>query len=755
MSETDSAMTSNRILTSLLEALDRRDYVVARGIVSGLSDAATAEFSDNDRLLADILVAECSCFLGENSLEASAKCEAIADALSSTSSHWLYARACFVLAVSKLGRGCLREALDDCSKSIYAFRRANDPQGASRSLNWLGEIHMDASDFRSACRCYRSSEDLALAAGLKRSVAIARFNITKPLALMGRLREASQALLTNAAFLAKYTDRLNIIRHELFSAFVHIQLREYELARAVLAALNAKLPGLPQREQGAWCEYMGELELACGNLVEAEMHLRRGIEVGTGKSRDESVIGQSRRLLAEVRLAQNNLDETLAECERALEPILEVGERFEEGCVHRIIGEVHARRNDHAQARAAFKQSLDILRDIGAQFELAKTDLAAGESDVFSRRERLAHLAEAERMFEEVGVDYWIQRTRDQLKLVLDDRGEELARRSPRAAGSQNGYFVTADVETCQTLEMAQRYARSDIAILITGETGVGKDQLARYIHKVSPRHDRPLVAIDLSTIPESLWESELFGHRKGVFTGATGDKIGLLQSADGGTVFFNEIGNLSPALQAKLLEFLDTHQVRRIGELEPVTLDVRLIAATNLDLKEAVNRGAFRGDLYYRLAQAPLHLKPLRERRGDIIPLVRHFMVEYGVPPEEVGLIDRQLWVDRAVNGQWSGNARDLRSFVYRLIALADRPTDPEFPRWAALLVEQIDVIHEPAVIAVTRDKLVAALDKCGWNRRAAARDLGLSEASVRRLMGRYALGRDSDLEPADIARE
>jgi transcriptional regulator with GAF, ATPase, and Fis domain len=304
--------------------------------------------------------------------------------------------------------------------------------------------------------------------------------------------------------------------------------------------------------------------------------------------------------------------------------------------------------------------------------------------------------------------------------------------------------FITANHATIEVVRLAERLARTDIAILLTGETGAGKDQLSRHIHASSPRHNEPFLPIDLSVLPESLWESEVFGHRKGVFTGASCDKTGLLESANGGTVFFNEIGNLPLPFQAKLLELLDSRKIRRLGDTVARPLDVRFIAATNVDLSEAVAQGRFRADLYYRLAQAPLHLKPLRERREDIIPLIRHFLLEFGVPLADLSLLNRQLWVDRAHNGHWAGNVRQLRSFVHRLVAIAERPSDPEFSGWADRLLEQIDVIHEPNVGGkMTREALVAALERNLWNQRATARDLGITEGGIRHLMRRWGVQR------------
>jgi DNA-binding NtrC family response regulator len=219
---------------------------------------------------------------------------------------------------------------------------------------------------------------------------------------------------------------------------------------------------------------------------------------------------------------------------------------------------------------------------------------------------------------------------------------------------------------------------------------------------------------------------------------------VGLLESANGGTVFFNEIGNLPMGLQAKLLEVLDTRQVRRIGESQAIPLDIRFIAATNVDLSDAEADGRFRADLFYRFAEAPLHLLPLRERRADILPLLRHFLTECGLPASELAVIDQHLWVDRAHNGQWAGNVRRLRSFVRQLVAVAERPSDPEFPVWADRLLERMDIIQEPNIGArLSRESLVDALARNQWNQRATARNLGITEGGVRHLMRRMGVQR------------
>jgi transcriptional regulator with GAF, ATPase, and Fis domain len=300
---------------------------------------------------------------------------------------------------------------------------------------------------------------------------------------------------------------------------------------------------------------------------------------------------------------------------------------------------------------------------------------------------------------------------------------------------------------------MAECWAQEDLAILITGETGTGKDLLARYVRWMSPRRLQPFVTIDLNTVPESLWESELFGHRKGTFTGAAGEKTGLLESADHGTVFLNEIGNLPVSLQAKLLEFLDTRKVRPLGHARPKTLDVRFIAATNTELTDAVAAGRFRSDLYYRLEQAPLHLLPLRHRREDIPLLLEHFLRQGGVSAPMIGHVLNQRWVKRASDLPWSGNVRQLRHFTQRLVTLAGRRANSrEFGAWAERLIDHMRRNgngngngngHGKSAIETEREELMDVLARHAWNQRATARDLGISEGGLRHRMRRLKVTR------------
>lgn len=731
-------------VSAAMDFLDRRDYSGALQYIQNCLADPSLSASQRDVDLLSASSAECLAILGRND-DALAISLPIAQTCRPSDAHEVYAAACIASAAAYYFRGELELAADCVSDALHAARRVDDARLIAKSLNWSGNIAFYAGEYPTARARYRECMDLVEERGLVGWSSVVRLNVGLTCALTGDLADASSALNDCLEGCAGEENQITAIRSQLVMSFVDVQSRRFDTARHALGSLSSLLAGDSYvREQGAWREYMGELELACGDLGASENHLLSGIELASRGSRDESLIGQSRRLLAEVRLAQGNYLEAIAEGERALESIRKVGERFEEGAVYRVFGAAYQRIDQHPDSRAAFKQSMEILRNIGARLEWAKSCLAAGRCDAFTQRERLAYLVEAERLFGEIGIEYWIEETRHQLSSAFNDRDEELTTTESPKLEPAESLFITADPTTIETVRLVERLARTDIAILLTGETGVGKDQLSRLIHAASPRHDNPFLPIDLSTLPETLWESEVFGHRKGAFTGAISDKVGLLESANGGTVFLNEIGNLPPAFQAKLLELLDSNKIRRVGDTQLRPLNVRFVAATNVNLREAVTLGRFRADLYYRLAQAPLHLKPLRERRDDIVPLLRHFLLEFGVPVSDLGFLGRQLWVERAINGHWAGNVRQLRSFVHRLVAIADRPSEPDFPGWAERLLEQIDVIHEPNVGArVSRDALYMALERNSWNQRATARDLGITEGGVRHLMRRFEVQR------------
>jgi DNA-binding NtrC family response regulator len=223
------------------------------------------------------------------------------------------------------------------------------------------------------------------------------------------------------------------------------------------------------------------------------------------------------------------------------------------------------------------------------------------------------------------------------------------------------------------TLLAVQRAAASDATVLLLGESGTGKELMSRALHQLSPRAKGPFVAINCAAIPEHLLENELFGHEKGAFTGASARKVGKAELAHRGTLFLDEIGELAPPLQAKILRLVQEKQFERVGGVSTLTVDVRLVAATNRDLREAVAARTFREDLFFRLSVFPIEIPPLRRRRGDILPLADHFLARYGreMGRRELKLTDEARAVLTAHS--WPGNVRELQNCMERAAILAD----------------------------------------------------------------------------------
>jgi DNA-binding NtrC family response regulator len=269
--------------------------------------------------------------------------------------------------------------------------------------------------------------------------------------------------------------------------------------------------------------------------------------------------------------------------------------------------------------------------------------------------------------------------------------------------------------------------------VLIQGESGTGKELVAQAIHRNSPAADRPFIVIDCGALSDTLLESELFGHEKGAFTGAVASKQGLLEAAKGGTVFLDEIGNISDAMQMKLLRVIQEQQVTRVGSIRPVKINVRFLAASNRDLQEMAQSGQFREDLYHRLNVVKITVPPLRERGDDIPLLVQHFVerfaAEYG--RDVVGFDEDSM--QRLVAYHWPGNVRELRNVVERHVALASSPvlTLEDFSTPGVAPHAGIDA-DNPTLAELERRYLAKVLDGCAGNRTQAAKVLGIDKSTL-----------------------
>lgn len=269
----------------------------------------------------------------------------------------------------------------------------------------------------------------------------------------------------------------------------------------------------------------------------------------------------------------------------------------------------------------------------------------------------------------------------DEVKLVvskaLDRRAIALEnkrlRRELQAIRERSGEIIGTSENMQEVFRLVEKIARTDATTLIRGESGTGKDLIAREIHLQSLRATKPFISINCAALPETLLESELFGHARGAFTGAVMTKRGLFEEADGGTIFLDEIGDISLPLQAKLLRFLQNREFIRVGETAVRRVDVRVIVATNKDLEAAIERGTFRSDLYYRLNVITIYLPPLRERRSDIPLLVKHFARKFAAKSLKGPISFSREAMDALVKYDWPGNVRELENAIERALILMD----------------------------------------------------------------------------------
>ncbi|MEE9268821.1 MAG: sigma 54-interacting transcriptional regulator [Candidatus Krumholzibacteria bacterium] len=317
-------------------------------------------------------------------------------------------------------------------------------------------------------------------------------------------------------------------------------------------------------------------------------------------------------------------------------------------------------------------------------------------------------------------------------------RKENLALRGSVLSGAE---IIGSSETVKRMLKLADRVAPAHATVLLSGETGTGKEVLAKYIHNVSPRAARPFVAVNCAALPETLLESELFGHEKGSFTGAMAQHIGRFELADNGTLLLDEIGDISASTQVKLLRLLEERAFTRIGGTRLISCDVRIIAATNRDLKKAVAEGSFRDDLFYRLNVFPIEVPPLRERREDIPALIEHFTRLTSVEPCNAS----PEAVRDLTAYDWPGNIRELANVIERAVLLADTPEllpahfPPEITR-----TDKHAPLPEESLWASERAMIVKALRENHWNQSKAARALGISRDNLRYRVKKYDIKRD-----------
>jgi len=395
--------------------------------------------------------------------------------------------------------------------------------------------------------------------------------------------------------------------------------------------------------------------------------------------------------------------------------------------LERLSGASHSERRTEEDTSATYSKPLIIILTAFGTIERAVRAMQLGAFDFLTKPFSADHLTV---VVKKALTAVALHRQVDVLRQEVDDRFDHL---------------VGANAKMVAQLTIAKQAAQSDVTVLLLGETGTGKEVVARAIHRWSPRRSKPFVAVNCAALPEQLLENELFGHEKGSFTGAVKREPGKIEVAEGGTVFLDEIGDMPLPLQSRLLRVLQDQTFYRVGGTQPVRTNVRFIAATNQDIRRAIQQGTFREDLYYRLAVITVTLPPLRERLDDVPALARHFL-NRGVG---MGIHRPCALSDHAVQAlqqyQWPGNIRELENVLTRALILCPEDTidlaylhltDAPFPSANKAETGSPSRYYHESMDAYSRKIIEEALRRNGWNQTRASEELGLQRTYLTKLL-------------------
>ncbi|NIN00553.1 MAG: tetratricopeptide repeat protein [candidate division Zixibacteria bacterium] len=624
--------------------------------------------------------------------------------------------------------GDFRNAELHLRDAASTYRRVEDRKGITRTYNELSRLCFTTGKYDTAIeylndglRYCQETEDQRLAATVLG-------NLGTVYTISDRWRKAQRNLRKSLKLNKICKREIDVSRCYLSLGYLSILLRQFSKAKDYLnRAFRIIAENNFTRELAIYHEYSGALELVRGDLEAAHHHLREAIGIGEEIAPKSAIISQSYRLLAELLLEKGDYQQALSSCRKSMQVCKDLGESLEEAANYRTLGLLHSHSDHPDEAKESFAKATRILENMGVKFELARTYQCMGKCTGFEFWERMKFLGRAEDLSSRLDSPYYLatvhadfarlffendkvtaaQDFLNRAESVFEQLGEtkdveslsplekQIQARQPSGqyvsvnsfsgarvqnSGGSFADIITGDSAVLKILENARQVKDLDVTILLEGETGTGKDLLAKAIHYTSNRKDNKYVVASCAALPESLLESELFGYKKGAFTNAVSDKKGLLDEAHGGTLYLDEIAEVPSPIQVKLLRAIEEKEIMRIGEVKPRKVDFRVIAATNKNLEELVNQGKFRTDLFYRLNVVRFELPPLRERRQDIALLVGYFLKKYwangigqnstgnGQHPGVMPTLDPRI-MDLFLNYHWPGNVRELENDIKRLL--------------------------------------------------------------------------------------
>ncbi|MCX6831759.1 MAG: sigma 54-interacting transcriptional regulator [candidate division Zixibacteria bacterium] len=710
--------------TLLDDLFANRQYAEALQYIDSLNVRRSRDLSREDIAHLYFAQGQCLYWLGDYR-KAAVKVRCSIWLSDSLNDNFFYARQKYTLGQIYRETGRLEEALAAYTESHAFFKRVRDYDRTLVASTVIALIHFQKGDYQRAIEVNEDVMQKARLYRLPQRSRTAAFNLCRVLMLTGDLSQVGELLDSIAD---DCTDLLSLTWLESLRGMLSVRLLDDAGAIEHLGNAIARARECHYRRDEVVClEYLALNDFYHGRHAEAIGYCE---QILATPEVTPSAVAQTLWLLTEVYVAENKLTlaaETGAKAEQA---ITQVKEWAELGCLHRALALLADKRGDLQGTIDHFDKASEILNRHGARYELAVTYLAAGAAACLDAETKKERLHQAKTLFTEMDVPKWVTQTEEAIAYLSLSKPQCKSIRSTKNSIEQPE-IITQNPDMARILEDATKLAATDMTILITGETGTGKDLLAKYIHCHSKRVSGPFHNQNMATLPAALIEAELFGYRRGAFTGADGEKAGLLESVNGGTFCFNEIGEMSLSMQTKLLDVLESGMVRRLNDNVGRPIDVRFIAVTNRDLEERVNAGKFRCDLLYRLRGAHLHLPPLGDRQDDLPLLTQFFLQRLGFG--EYKLREAEMIVEQCgcYRYDWPGNVRELGSVLRKAVALTPSRILPELIGRLSIEVTRLSKTDGDDD---ERAKLAAVLERNGGNLTRAAEAVGMPASTFRR---------------------
>jgi transcriptional regulator with PAS, ATPase and Fis domain len=623
----------------------------------------------------------------------------------------------------------LIEAKEVLLAAHYSYCRCNNLPKAAAALNRLARCNGLTGDFEASVRNLKNS--MAIYDELSDNVSKA--HVAHNLAVVQLMAgDLNKCFSTYASYpiTAETHGKQRVLNYWSMSSLYHAFKGDIDTAKKTISQCVPTIDNYPH-DKAVYFENLGQILLLDKDYAPAEDALKSGLEISLPGT---ALVSQIKRLLADLYVATGKFDLAKQYATEGLKVARKIRERKEIAAYYRIFAQIKQHDGDEKKARKWYKKAIELFDLIRSRYELAVTRYLAATSGLFSNEERTTMLCLAKEYFESEHVTHYVKKIDAEFYKVVLPQSDVVKTRPTGRSGNTCPTIICRSPQMKEVVRLLHKVASPDLAVLLTGATGTGKGLCAEFIHYHSPRRGGPFVTANVQAYPDSLLESLLFGHKKGSFTNAVCDQHGLIEAADGGTLFLDEIGDAPLHCQAKILEVMDKKVVRPLGSTKLINVDFRLIAATNQDLDELMKKKLFRVDLFYRLNVFPIRLPSLDEHKDDIPLLVEHFLTcgDFSLTNGNAMKIER---LGRILSQRsWEGNVRELENYLERLHALTDGD-----------VAEMINVALKDGVRPkcednrLTSEELREALELTKGNQRAAARRLGISEATLRYYMRKY----------------